>query len=297
MTDKNIIHCKDVRYRYKSSDKEEALKGINLSLDQGSVLALIGPNGSGKSTLLNIMLGLHPPNSGKVSVMGYTPWLQRDKLTADVTFVSDVASLPKWATVKQLRSILAQVHPRFRLEYFDELLDTAKISNNKECGAFSKGQLAYVHLSLALAVDAHLLILDEPTLGLDVAARRHFHSRLLVDYCKGGRSLVVTTHYPDELVGLVTHTAFLTNGEIVLTSNIEDLAKRFVVVFVNNEDKENGLQLKPLYHQVVLGGTQMLYDTNTTNIDEIKSVGSNVSGATLSDIYLAYVVESEQVVY
>ena len=291
-----LIECRDLYYRYRKWDEDsEALSGIDFIVPDGSIMALIGPNGAGKSTLLNILLGLHPPTQGSVSVMGYVPWRERRKLTGDVTFVSDVASLPKWITVRQLHRTMQDIHPRFRSDYCAELLARAKIPDHRECGSFSKGQLAYIHLALALAVDAHLLILDEPTLGLDVAARRQFHTRLLVDYCRGGRSVVVTTHYPDELIGLVTHAAFLSQGKMVLTDTVEGLAERYQVVQVANADRKRGEELGPLYHQAVLGGTQMLFDvTQVGGTQALEELGHAVSGATLSDIYLAQVAGADQ---
>ena len=292
-----IIECKDVAQTYgKFGNVTKALDGVDWEVKAGEVMALIGPNGSGKSTLLNILLGLHPPTRGDVSVLGYTPWQQRAKLTSDVTFVSDVALLPKWVSIQSLVNIMYMVQPRFRRDYFFELLDFVKISPKRECSTFSKGQLAYVHLSLALAVDAPLLILDEPTLGLDVAARRHFHTRLLVDYCKGGHSLVVTTHYPDELIGLVTHASFLTDGKLLLADSVEGLAERFQVVNVANSDREHAEKFKPVYQQPVLGGMQMLFDLEKEGVpSDLSQLGAEVSGATLSDVYLAVLDRRESV--
>lgn len=286
-----VISCEDVRHRYgRGSESVEALAGISLEVSAGSVVALIGPNGAGKSTLLNILLGLHPPTSGRVTVMGHTPWRQRRELTAVATFVSDVASLPKWIRVRELAGAMEAIHPRFRAGYFRELVDRGGIDARRECGTFSKGQLAYVHLSLALAVDASLLILDEPTLGLDVSARRHFNDRLLADYCEGGRSLVVTTHYPDELIGLVTHAVFISEGRLVLSDTSEALAGRFKVVSVPNSGRERAASLGPLYEQPVLGGVRMLFDTGGgPSESDLREIGDDISGATLSDIYLSQV--------
>lgn len=291
---KVLIDCREVVHRYgRWDDATVALAGIDWQVHEGSVMALIGPNGAGKSTLLNILLGLHPPTSGQVSVLGHVPWLSRAKLTTEVTFVSDVASLPRWIKVRELASIMRTIHPQFRPDYFAELLDFAKIPRNRECGTFSKGQLAYIHLSLALAVDARLLILDEPTLGLDVAARRHFHNRLLVDYCQGGRSLVVTTHYPDELIGLVTHATFLSGGRMVLADTSEGLSRRYQVVKVAAADRERAEAHQPLYQQPVLGGTSMLFDREVSGELDLSQFGSEVTGATLSDIYLALMDQAD----
>lgn len=290
----NLIEVTDVVHRYhKWDDSSIALNGISWQVPDGAVMALIGPNGAGKSTLLNILLGLHPPTQGQVAVMGYVPWLARDKLTSEVTFVSDVASLPKWIKVAELANIMRAVHPRFRLEYYNELLEFAKIPPRRECGTFSKGQLAYIHLSLALAVDARLLILDEPTLGLDVAARRHFHNRLLVDYCKGGRSVVVTTHYPDELIGLVTHAAFLNGGKLVLADTVEGLAQRYQVVKVSNAERERAQAFQPIYQQPILGGISMLFDRTLQQDLDLSTLGTDISGATLSDVYLSIVEQAD----
>lgn len=290
-----LIDCRAVHYRYDRWNPEsEALSGISWQVPPGSVMALIGPNGAGKSTLLNILLGLHPPTSGHVEVLGYTPWRDRARLTADVTFVSDVASLPKWIKVRDLSRTMKSVHPRFRSDYFAELLDHASIPDHRECGSFSKGQLTYIHLSLSLAVDARLLILDEPTLGLDVAARRYFHTRLLVDYCRGGRSLVVTTHYPDELIGLVTHAAYLAKGKLRLADTVERLSQRYQVVKVRNALRERAEAFRPLYQQAVLGGTQMLFELGDSLTEgQLEELGSELSGATLSDIYLALLEQSD----
>ena len=285
-----VISCAELSFSYgRGEAATPALDKVSLEVERDAVLALIGPNGSGKSTLLNIMLGLHPPDAGAVTVEGYVPWRDREKLTADVTFVSDVASLPRWIRVGALAKLMARVHPRFKEDFYLELLERARLPLGRECGSFSKGQLAYIHLALALAVDARLLILDEPTLGLDVAARRHFHDRLLVDYCKGGRSLVITTHYPDELAGLVTHVAFMKRGRLVLKDTVDGLAERFKVISVAAAERERAEALGPLYTQMVLGGTSMLFDLRQVELAQLQGLGAGLSGATLSDIYLAYV--------
>src|SRR5947209_5855074 len=198
-----------------------ALDGVALRVDEGRILGLIGPNGAGKTTALNAILGL-TPYQGDLSVLGRDPWTERDRLMCDVSFIADVAVLPRWIRVSQALDYVAGVHPRFRRAKAEAFLEKTTIKRTSKVRELSKGMVAQLHLALVMAIDAKLLVLDEPTLGLDILYRKQFYDSLLNDYFDGKRTIIVTTHQVEEVQDVLTDLMFINRGRIVLQCSMEE---------------------------------------------------------------------------
>src|ERR1700749_1737587 len=213
----------------KTFGKTVALDGIDLKVEEGRILGLIGPNGAGKSTALNAILGL-APYEGELKVLGRNPWTERDALMRDVCFVADVAVLPRWIRVSQVVNYVAGVHPRFDRAKAEGFLARTTIKRTSKVRELSKGMVAQLHLALVMAVDAKLLVLDEPTLGLDILYRKAFYDSLLNDYFDENRTILVTTHQVEEIQHVLTDVAFIDRGRIVLDSSMEAFESRYAEV-------------------------------------------------------------------
>src|SRR6201986_3414797 len=201
-----------------------ALDGVDLKIEEGKILGLIGPNGAGKSTLLNAALGLIP-FEGDLKVLGQDPWTGRDHLMRDVCFIADVAILPRWMRVWQALDYLAGVHPRFDRAKAEAFLAKTNIRRDSRVRELSKGMVTQLHLALVMAIEARLLVLDEPTLGLDILFRKQFYDSLLNDYFDGGRTIIITTHQVEEIEHVLTDLVFIDRGRIVLSSSMDALAR------------------------------------------------------------------------
>ena len=221
------VHCRGLSAGYGGAD---AIHDVDLDVETGSVCMLVGPNGSGKSTLLFALLGMIGNARGEISIFGRDPRYQRSKVLEDVTFVADVASLPRTIRLNRLAEMVNRLHPAFNMPLFHELLGLARVPKNAYPRTLSKGQLAQAHLALVMAIDARLLVLDEPTLGMDIEARRRFRDTLVEKYLNGQRSLLVTTHYPNELASLITHVAFIESGRIVFSGRKDDMQEEYRIV-------------------------------------------------------------------
>src|SRR6266851_5923928 len=211
-----------------------ALDGIDLRVEEGRILGVIGPNGAGKTTALNAIVGLTPYH-GELRVLGHDPWTERDQLMRDVCFITDVAVLPRWIRVSQALDYVAGVHPRFDRAKAESFLAKTNIRTTSKVRELSKGMVAQLHLAVVMAIDARLLVLDEPTLGLDILFRKRFYDSLLNDYFDRTRTIVVTTHQIDEIQDVLTDFVFLNRGRIVLESSMETFESRYVEVMVNPE--------------------------------------------------------------
>src|SRR3982075_4082961 len=209
-----------------------ALDGVNLRVDEGRILGLIGPNGAGKSTALNAVLGL-TPYQGELRVLGRDPWIERDQLMRDVCFIADVAVLPRWMRVSQALDYVAGVHPRYDRAKAEGFLAKTDIRRASKVRELSKGMVTQLHLALVMAIDARLLVLDEPTLGLDIIYRKQFYDGLLNDYFDRSRTIVITTHQVEELQHILTDLMFMDRGRIVLSCSMEEFESRYVEVTVN----------------------------------------------------------------
>ena len=282
----------EARGLHKSFGKTIALNGIDLRIEEGRILGLIGPNGAGKSTALNAILGL-TQYQGELKVLGRNPWIERDQLMRDVCFIADVAVLPRWMRVSQALDYVAGVHPRFdraKAEGFIAKTDIRRASKVRE---LSKGMVTQLHLALVMAIDARLLVLDEPTLGLDILYRKQFYDSLLNDYYDRSRTIVVTTHQVDEIQDVLTDLMFIDRGRVVFSCNMEEFESRYVEVMVNPERVSAARALKPMHERQMLGRSIFLFsgvdrrqldalgDTRTPGIaDLFVAVLGNTSGNT-----------------
>src|SRR6202051_4271685 len=229
-----------------------ALDGVNLQVEEGRILGLIGPNGAGKTTLLNAILGL-TPYQGELNVLGRDPWTERDQLMRDVCFITDVAVLPRWITVSQALDYVAGVHPRFDRAKAEGFLARTTIRQASKVRELSKGMVTQLHLALVMAIDARLLVLDEPTLGLDILFRKQFYDSLLNDYYDRSRTIVVTTHQVDDIQNVLTDLMFINRGRIVLDCSMEEFEARYVEVTVHRQQVAAARALKPIHERQVLG--------------------------------------------
>ena len=236
-----------------------ALDGIDLNLQAGRILGLIGPNGAGKSTALNAILGLIP-HEGELRVLGRDPWAARDQLMRDVSFIADVAVLPRWLRVSQALDYVAGVHPQFDRTKAERMLARTSIRRDSRVRELSKGMVAQLHLALVMAIDARLLVLDEPTLGLDILYRKQFYDALLTDYFDGNRTIVVTTHQVEEIQNVLTDFMFIHRGRIVLGCSMEEFETRYAEVTVHPERLAAARELRPIHERQVFGRSILLFD-------------------------------------
>jgi len=251
--------CIEARGLRKAFGTTIALDGINLRLEEGRILGMIGPNGAGKTTALNAILGL-TPFQGELRVLGRDPWAERDQLMRDVCFIADVAVLPRWMRVSQALDYVAGVHPRFDRAKAEGLLAKTAIKHTSKIRHLSKGMVAQLHLALVMAIDARLLVLDEPTLGLDILFRKQFYDSLLNDYFDRSRTILVTTHQVEELQHILTDLMFIDRGRIVLNCSMDELESRYVEVTVNPDRVAAARALKPIYERNVFGRSVLLFD-------------------------------------
>ena len=251
--------CIEARGLRKSFGTTIALDGINLRVEDGRILGIIGPNGAGKTTALNAILGL-TPYQGELRVLGRDPWTERDQLMRDVCFIADVAVLPRWIRVSQALDYVAGVHPRFDRAKAEAFLAKTSIRHDSKVKHLSKGMVAQLHLALVMAIDAKLLVLDEPTLGLDLLYRKQFYDSLLNDYFDRNRTIIVTTHQVEELQHVLTDLMFMDRGRIVLDCSMEEIESRYVELTVNPTQVAAARALKPVYEREALGRIIMLFD-------------------------------------
>src|SRR3984893_2157648 len=236
-----------------------ALDGVDLRVEEGRILGLIGPNGAGKTTALNAILGLIP-YQGKLKVLGRDPWTDRERLMCDVCFISDVAVLPRWIKVSQALDYVAGVHPRFNRAKAEAFLAKTTINRSSKVRELSKGMVAQLHLALVMAIDARLLVLDEPTLGLDILYRKQFYDSLLNDYFDRSRTILVTTHQVEEIQDVLTDLMFINRGRIVLNCSMEEIETRYVELMVLPEKTAAARALKPIHERQALGRSILLFD-------------------------------------
>jgi ABC-2 type transport system ATP-binding protein len=250
------IEARGLRKAYKTTT---ALDGVDMKVEEGRILGLIGPNGAGKSTALNAILGL-TPYEGELKVLGRDPWTERDALMTDVCFIADVAILPRWMKVSQAVDYVAGVHPRFDRAKAEAFLAKTSIKPISKVRELSKGMVAQLHLALIMAIDAKLLVLDEPTLGLDLLYRKQFYDTLLNDYFDKSRTIVVTTHQVEEIQDILTDLMFIDRGKIVLDTSMEDLDRRYAEVMVAADQLVAARGLGPIRERQVFGRTVLLFD-------------------------------------
>jgi ABC-2 type transport system ATP-binding protein len=251
--------CIEARGLRKSFGGTVALDGIDLRVEEGRILGIIGPNGAGKTTALNAILGL-TPCEGELSVLGREPWKERGELARDVSFIADVAVLPRWMRVSQALDYVDGVHPRFDRAKAEAFLARTDIGRTRRVRDLSKGMVAQLHLALVMAIDARLLVLDEPTLGLDILYRKQFYDTLLNDYFDATRTIVVTTHEVAELQHVLTDLMFMDRGRTVLECSMDDFESRYAEVMVRPEHLAAARALGPLYERPLFGRSLLLFD-------------------------------------
>ena len=251
--------CIEARGLRKAFGKTTALDGVDLRVEEGRILGIIGPNGAGKTTALNAILGL-TAYEGELRVLGRDPWSERDQLMRDVCFISDVAVLPRWARVSQLLDYIVGVHPRFDRAKAESFLTKTSIRFTNKVRELSKGMVTQLHLALIMAIDARLLVLDEPTLGLDILYRKQFYDSLLNDYFDRSRTIVVATHQVEEIEHVLTDLMFINRGRIVFQSSMDEFESRYLEVMVHPEKAAAARALKPVQERQVFGGSILLFD-------------------------------------
>jgi ABC-2 type transport system ATP-binding protein len=249
----------EARHVCKSFGATRAVDDVSFEIEKGRITGLIGPNGAGKTTLLKAVLGLTECD-GELSVLGLDPFRQRKELMQNICFIADVAVLPRWIRVSQLLKFIEATHPRFSRSRAEELLAQTKIRPGAKVRQLSKGMVTQLHLSIIIAVDARLLVLDEPTIGLDIIFRKDFYANLLNDYFDGERTILVTTHQVEEIENLLTHVMFINEGRLVLDAPMEDLSGQFVELMTSGSNADLARRLKPLYERDTFGKKVMLFE-------------------------------------
>jgi ABC-2 type transport system ATP-binding protein len=277
--------CISARGLTKTFGATRALDSIDLNVEEGRILGLIGPNGAGKSTALNAILGLIP-YEGELQVLGRNPWAERDKLMADVSFIADVAVLPRWMRVAHALDYMAGVHPRFDRAKAEAFLARTSIKRTSRVGQLSKGMVTQLHLALIMAVDAKLLVLDEPTLGLDLLYRKQFYDSLLNDYFDRHRTIVVTTHQVEEIQDILTDVMFLNRGRIILGCSMSEFEARYFEVMVRAEDLAAARALRPIHERQVFGRSLMIFDA--VDRERLAAFGE-VRTPSLADLFVAVI--------
>ncbi|PUA27324.1 MAG: multidrug ABC transporter ATP-binding protein [Cellvibrio sp. 79] len=278
-----LICARNVSKRY---GKKIALDNINLNVSAGKILGLIGPNGAGKTTLLKGILGLAPVD-GELRVMGLNPQRERVKLLEQVSFIADTATLPRWMRVSELMSYTEAVHPRFsRVSCMKFLADT-NIQLKDKVEQLSKGMVTQMHLALIMAIDSQLLVLDEPTLGLDIIYRKQFYENLLNDYYDAQKTIIITTHQVEEIESILTDLVFIGGGKILLNDSMDNIANTYVELQVDAQYKEHALAHNPIHVRNRLGGYGMLYE-GTNQRESLAGLG-NLTTPALSDLFVAKV--------
>jgi len=275
--------CIEARGLRKRFDDTMALDGIDLRVDEGRILGLVGPNGAGKTTALNAILGL-TSYEGELKVLGQDPWAARENLMRDVSFIADVAVLPRWIRVSDLIDYVTGVHPRFDRAKAEGFLAKTTIKRASKVRQLSKGMVAQLHLALVMAIDAKLLVLDEPTLGLDILYRKQFYDTLLNDYFDGRRTIVVTTHQVEEIQDVLTDLMFIDRGRIVLECSMENFDARYLEVMVNPEQLAAARALNPIHERPVFGRSVLLFDSG--NRERLSALGE-VRRPSIADVFVA----------
>jgi len=266
-----------------------ALDRIDLHVEEGHILGLVGPNGAGKTTALNAILGL-TSYEGQLKVLGRDPWRERNALMRDVSFIADIAVLPRWIRVSQLMDYVAAVHPRFNRTRAERFLARTAIKPSRRVRELSKGMIAQLHLALVMAIDAKLLVLDEPTLGLDILYRKQFYESLLNDYFDHTRTILVTTHQVEEVQDVLTDLMFIDRGRIAFECSMEEFESRYFEVMVNPENLAAAQALKPIHQRPVFGRSVLLFDG--VERDKLAILGE-VRRPSIADLFIALMGDND----
>ena len=282
-----VVRARGIKKKYSDNN---ALNGLDLDLHQGQILGLIGPNGAGKSTFLHAVLGLLK-SEGSLEVMGLEPFKNRHQLLKKVCSITDVAVLPKWMTVEQMLEYVEGVHPEFDPEKARSILSKTNIKNSSKIRTLSRGMIVQLHLAIIMAIDAELLVLDEPTLGLDLVYRKEFYSRLIEDYFDGNKTILISTHQVEEIEGVLTDVVFLDKGQAVMNESIDSLNQRFLELRPNADNNEKAKSLNPINIRTELGRAVFLYEN--IDIEKLSSLGE-VRPPFIADLFVAIMNRSHQ---
>ncbi|MHB1056627.1 MAG: ABC transporter ATP-binding protein [Rhodanobacter sp.] len=275
-----VITASGLTKRYKSA---LALDNVGFQIEPGRIVGLIGPNGAGKTTALKAILGL-TDFTGELNVLGFDPRKQRGRLMGEVCFIADVAVLPRWIRVREAVDFVANVHPRFNRAKCEAFLARTKLQPNQRVRQMSKGMIVQLHLALVMAIDARLLILDEPTLGLDILYRKQFYQNLLEDYFDENKTIIVTTHQVEEVEHILTDLMFIRDGKIVLDADMDTVGERFIEVMVNADQAGTARSLNPLDERQVFGKSIFLFDG--VGRAQLEALGE-VRRPSVSDLFVA----------
>ncbi len=278
----NVVSARNVSKHY---GEVRAVDDVSFEIGEGCITGLIGPNGAGKTTLLKAILGL-TDCQGTLSVLGLDPFRQRKELMQNTCFIADVAVLPRWIRVNQLLDFVEAVHNHFSRNKADELLSRTKIPPRAKIRELSKGMVTQLHLSIITAIDAKLLVLDEPTLGLDILFRKEFYGNLLGDYFDEGRTIIITTHQVEEIENLLTDVMFIDNGRIVLDASMDTLPGRYVELLASSENAERARKFNPIFEREVFGKKVLTFEN--VKREQLDGLGE-VRTPDIADLFVAKV--------
>ena len=275
-----VVEAKGLTKRY---GRTVAVDNIDLQIPSGKIVGLIGPNGAGKTSALKAILGL-ATYDGELSVLGKSPASDRAALMEEVCFIADVAVLPRWIRVHELIDVTESLHPGFSRERCMRYLQMTKVTADQKVKQLSKGMVAQLHLALVMAIDAKLLVLDEPTLGLDIIYRKEFYTNLLNDYFDEDRTIVITTHQVEEVEHILSDLVFIQEGRIALESTMEEVQERYVELMVKPEKVQDARHLHPIYERELFGRYILLYD----NVDREQLEGlGEIHTPSVADLFVA----------
>ena len=275
-----VIHAQRI---CKTYGKKIALDNVDLTIPAGRIIGLIGPNGAGKTTLLKGILGLAQVE-GSLQVLGLNPFTDRVKLLEDVSFIADTAILPSWIKVSEALDYIEGVHPKFSREKAMAFLAKTKITPDNKVKSLSKGMVTQLHLALIMAIDSKLLVLDEPTLGLDIIYRKQFYESLLNDYYDAQKTIVITTHQVEEIEGILTDLIFINDGKILLETTMDELPNRFIELQIDAAAKQAALAHNPIHVRTILGGFSMVFEN--ADVNQLQALGK-VTTPSVADLFVA----------
>jgi len=283
----SLVNARNVSKHFGSV---RAVDNVSFEIEKGRILGLIGPNGAGKTTLLKAVLGLTDCD-GDLSVLGFDPFRQRKQLMQNICFIADVAVLPRWIKVSQLLDYVAAIHPNFSRPRAEELLKQTKVLPGAKVRELSKGMVTQLHLSIIMAIDAKLLVLDEPTLGLDILFRKEFYANLLNDYFDEDRTILITTHQVEEIENLLTDIMFINDGKILLDASMDSLSDRYVELMATGEGAQKGRGLGPIAESEMFGKSVMLFEG--VSREHLEGLGE-IRIPSVADLFVAKIKEARK---
>ena len=283
----SLVNARNVSKHFGST---RAVDNVSFEIEKGRILGLIGPNGAGKTTLLKAVLGLTECD-GDLSVLGFDPFKQRKQLMQNICFIADVAVLPRWIRVSQILDFVESIHPNFSRARAEELLQHTKVQQGARVKELSKGMVTQLHLSIIMAIDARLLVLDEPTLGLDILFRKEFYANLLNDYFDEERTILITTHQVEEIENLLTDIMFINDGKILLDSSMDALSDTYIEVMASGENAQKARGLGPIAEHEMFGKSVMLFEG--VSREHLEGIGE-IRIPSVADLFVAKIKEARK---